>query len=453
MNKKPTLTIGQIWNMCFGFLGVQFGMGLTLANMSPIYRYLGADEQTLPILWLAGPITGLIVQPIIGAMGDNTWFKKWGRRRPYFTIGAVIASACLIAMPYSPAVWVAAGLLWILDASVNTSMESFRAMVGDILSKEQQATGFSVQTFMIGVGQLFSALMPYLLTLLGFAVVTESNVVPDFIKYAFVLGAVIILSSILWTGYTTKEYPPEDMDAFQKRKKERGGLLNAGKEIYQAFKEMPLALRQIWWVKLAIWYAFPLMWQYLTLSVARHVFGAAGPEDVGFADGVAMGGVAMAIYCSAPIVMSFFFNPLIQKLGTRKIWALFLLAGAVGFMAMQFTDNLMVVFALCFLIGIGFSAICTIPYIILSATVPQERIGVYMGILNAFICVPQILSMLTIPLYYNFLLGGDPRNALFLAGILWAVAALLCLRITKTVDFPAEENEGIVANEHLQKSN
>lgn len=200
-------------------------------------------------------------------------------------------------------------------------------------------------------------------------------------------------------------------------------------------KEMPLALRQIWWVKLAIWYAFPLMWQYLTLSIARHVFGATGPEDIGFSDGVAMGGVGMAIYCFAPIVMSFFFNPLIKKLGNRKIWALFLLIGAIGFMAMRFTDNLMLVFALCFLIGIGFSAICTIPYIMLSATVPQERIGVYMGILNAFICIPQILSMLTVPFYYNSLLDGDPRNALFLAGILWAIAALLCMRITKTADY------------------
>lgn len=218
MTNKPTLTIGQIWNMCFGFLGVQFGMGLTLANMSPIYRYLGADEQSLPILWLAGPITGLIVQPIIGAMGDNTW-GKWGRRRPFFMVGAIIASICLIAMPYSPTVWVAAGLLWILDASVNTSMESFRAMVGDILPKKQQSTGFSVQTFMIGVGQLFSALMPYILTLLGFAVVTEGNSVPDFIKYAFVLGALIILSSIFGQVTPPKNIHPKTWTLFKREEK------------------------------------------------------------------------------------------------------------------------------------------------------------------------------------------------------------------------------------------
>lgn len=430
---KPTLTFAQIWNMSFGFLGVQFGMGLTLANMSPIYRYLGADESSLPILWLAGPITGLIVQPIIGTMGDNTW-GKWGRRRPYFTIGAVIASVCLIAMPYSPSVWVAAGLLWILDASVNTSMESFRALLGDSLSKEQQPTGFSIQTFMIGVGQLFSALMPYILTILGVAVVAESNIVPDFVKYAFVLGAVIILSSILWTGYSTKEYPPENMEAFNERKRKRGGLLLAFKDILQAVQEMPLAMRQIWWVKFAIWYGFPLMWQYLSLTFARHIYGSSNPQDAGFSDGVAMGGVGMAIYCSAPIFMSFIFNPLINRYGTRKLWALFLGIGGLGFIAFLFTTSLPLFFLFCFLIGVGFSGICTLPYLMLTRTVPQERIGVYMGILNAFICIPQIISMITIPFYYESLLGGDPRNALVLAGGLWIIAALLCLRITKSVD-------------------
>lgn len=431
----PNLSFGKIWNMCFGFLGVQFGMGLTLANMSPIYRYLGADEASLPLLWLAGPITGLVIQPIAGVMGDNTW-GKWGRRRPYFTIGAIIASVCLIAMPYSPTVWVAAGLLWILDASVNTSMESFRALLGDILSKEQQPTGFSVQTFMIGLGQLFSALLPYLLTLIGVAVVAESNAIPDFVKYAFIFGAVIILGSILWTGYTTKEYPPDDMEAFNKQKEKGGGLLNAFKELFKAIKEMPLALRQIWWVKLAIWYGFPLMWAYLSLFFTRHVYGASGPEDVGFSDGVAMGGVGMAIYCSAPILMSFLFNPLIKKFGTRKLWTLFLLIGGLGFIGFLFTNSLPLLFLLCFLIGIGFSGTCTLPYLMLTRTVPKEKIGVYMGILNAFICIPQIISMLTIPLYYESILGGDPRYGLLLAGIFWIIAALLSLRITKKADYP-----------------
>lgn len=431
--QKPRLSFLQIWNMCFGFLGVQFGMGLTLANMSPIYRYLGAEESELPILWLAGPITGLIVQPIIGVMGDNTW-GKWGRRKPFFMIGAIVASICLIVMPYSPSVWVAAGLLWFLDASVNTSMESFRALLGDMLSKEQQPTGFSVQTFMIGIGQLFSALMPYILILFGFAAVAEDNTVPDFVKYAFVLGAIIILTSIFWTAYTTKEYPPEDLESFKALRKERGGFINTFKEIFVAVKEMPLALKQIWWVKLAIWYAFPLMWQYLSLSFARHIYGASGPQDSGFSDGVAMGGVGMAIYCSAPIVMSFLFNTLITKFGTRKLWALLMMVGSVGFIAFQFTNTLTLFFLFCFMIGMAFSGICTLPYLILARIVPQDRVGVYMGLLNAFICLPQILSMLTIPFFYESLLGSDPRNALLLAGILWGTAGLLCLRITKTVD-------------------
>ena len=431
--KKILLTLPQILNMNFGFFGLQYSFGLQQANMSPIYRYLGADEHNLPLLWLAGPVTGLVIQPLIGAMSDNTW-NRFGRRRPYFLTGAILASIILILMPYSSAVWMAAGFMWILDASVNSSMEPFRAMVGDILPKEQQAVGFSMQAFLIGVGQLFSSILPYILTILGLSTVSTGQNVPDFVKYAFILGAAIILGSILWTGYTTKEYPPEDMVAFRKKQAETGGFLNAFKEIFLAVKEMPLAMRQMWWVKLACWYGLPLMWQYYSLSIARHVYNAPTAESAGFADGVQMGGVAVAFYCTAPILMSFLFAPLIKRMGTRKVFALFLTIGAIGFIGTLFTTSITAIFALCFLTGIGFSAICTIPYIMLSTTVPPARMGVYMGILNAFICIPQIISMLTVPLYYDSLLAGDPRNAVILAGICWIIAAVLCLRITPSVE-------------------
>ena len=430
---KPKLSFWQIWNMCFGFLGVQVGMGLQLANMSPIYRYLGADESKLPFLWLAGPITGLIIQPIIGEMGDNTW-NKFGRRRPYFLTGAIVASIALVLMPYSKFVWMAAGLMWILDASVNSSMESFRAMVGDILPVEQRAKGFTMQAFMIGLGQLFSSALPFILGMLGFAATGLINTVPDFVKYSFVLGAIIILSSIAWTAYKTKEYPPDDMDAFRKRKAETKGIAHSIREIIRAVKEMPLSMRQIWWVKLFTWYALPLMWQYLSLSIARHVYDAASPIAPGFSKGVQMGGVAAAFFSAASIFMSLLFPFLIKKIGLRKIYFYFLLIGGVAFISMFFANNIATVFALSFLMGIGFASMHTIPYIMVSKTVPQERMGVYMGIMNAFVCIPQIIGMLTVPLFYNSILGGDPRNAIVLAGVLFIIAGMLSLRITKQVE-------------------
>ncbi|MEM9000545.1 MAG: MFS transporter [Bacteroidota bacterium] len=442
--KKPMLSFGQIWNMCFGFLGIQFGMGLQLANMSPIYRYLGADEHSLPLLWLAGPVTGLLVQPIIGAMGDNTW-GKWGRRRPYFTAGAIVASIALVAMPFSSAIWMAAGLMWVLDAAVNSSMESFRAMVGDVLPKKQQSLGFSMQTFMVGAGGLIIGFLPYILSTLGFSTTADSNTVPDFVKYAFILGAFVILGSILWTGYTTKEYPPENLEVFHKRKTTGNIILGSFSEIMEAIQKMPLVMKQLWWVQLLVWFALPLMWQYLSLSIARHVYHAPTAADAGFSEGVSMGGIASAIYGISPMIVAFMIPSIINYLGTRKTYALCLGIGALGFLGMHFTTNITVVFALCFLMGIGNSGVSTVPYVMVSASVPQKQMGVYMGLLNTFVCLPQILMMLLLPLFYKDLLSGDPRNALILAGICWVFAALLCLRITRTVD--VEDDPVPVASE------
>ena len=440
--ERPTLSFTQIWNMCFGFLGIQFGMGLQLANMSPIYRYLGADEHNLPLLWLAGPVTGLLVQPIIGAMGDNTW-GKWGRRRPYFTIGAIIAGIALVAMPYSSAIWMAAGLMWILDAAVNSSMESFRAMVGDILPKKQQALGFSAQTFMIGAGGLIIGFLPYILSKMGVATTATSNTVPDFVKYAFIVGAIVIVGSILWTGYTTKEYPPEDLEAFKNNKSARNVLWDSLLEIFTAIKEMPLVMKQLWWVQLLVWVALPLLWQFLSLSIARHIYNAPSASDPGFSEGVSMGGIGNAIYGISPMIIAFMIPAVINRIGKRKTYAVCLILGAVGFLGMHFTSSIGIVFALCFLMGIGNAGVSTVPYVMVSAVVPAERMGVYMGLLNAFVCLPQILMMLSLPLFYENLLSGDPRNALILAGICWVIAAILCLRITRKIDFGEEKLQGI----------
>jgi maltose/moltooligosaccharide transporter len=431
--KKPTLGFFQIWNMCFGFLGIQFGMGLQLANMSPIYRYLGADEHSLPLLWLAGPVTGLVVQPIVGAMGDKTW-GKWGRRRPYFTIGAIIAGIALVAMPYSSAIWMAAGLMWILDASINSSMESFRAMVGDILPKKQQSLGFSMQTFFVGIGGLIIGFLPFTLSKLGFSTTADANTVPDFVKYAFVLGAIVIVGSILWTGYTTKEYPPEDLEEFKKKNAGRNGFLDSFKEIFEAIKSMPLLMKQLWWVQLLVWSALPLMWQYLSISIARHIYNAPDASYEGFSEGVSMGSVASSVYGVSPMVIAFLMPVIIKRIGTRYTYAVSLAIGAIGFLGMQVASSIEIVFFLCFLMGTGQAAINTVPYVMVSASVPQEKMGVYMGLLNTFVCLPQILMMLCLPLFYDSLLNADPRNTLILAGICWFLAAILCLRITKKVD-------------------
>jgi maltose/moltooligosaccharide transporter len=254
---KPRLSFWQIWNMSFGFLGIQFGWGLQLANMSPIYKYLHAEESSLPYLWLAGPITGLIIQPIIGSMSDRTW-NKLGRRRPYFLAGAILASVALFFMPNSSAVWMAAGLLWILDASINITMEPFRAFVADKLPEEQRTLGFVMQSFFIGIGQTLANALPYLFTALGVVGVMASGI-PFSVEYSFKIGAIVFLAAVVWTVATTKEYPPEDIEAFERMKREKKGVLAGFGEIFSSVAEMPSTMKQLAVVQFFTWFALPCM--------------------------------------------------------------------------------------------------------------------------------------------------------------------------------------------------
>jgi len=423
---KPSLSFWQIWNMSFGFLGIQYGFGLQQANMSPIFRYLGADESSLPILWLAGPITGLVIQPIIGAMSDKTW-TRYGRRRPYFLVGALVGSIAVLLMPYSPVLWVAVSLFWILDAAMNTAMEPYRALVGDQLNDSQRTVGFAVQSFMIAGGQILSGLMPLFLGLVGISAVASGHGVPDIVKYSFVIGVGAMLITVLWTFFTTEEYPPQNMVEFRKMQSEKGGFWNAFKEIADAVREMPDAIRKLWWVKLATWYGMPLMWQYLGLSIARHCFNAPTPDSPGFEAASQWGGVALTVMNITTVVMSILIPMVVRKIGTKQTYAAFLTAGGVGFLAMLFTPNINLVLACMTLVGVAWSAIITMPFIIATAAVPAERIGVYMGLLNAFICIPQIINMITVGSFYDSLLGGDPRNALALLGVCLLIGAFACV--------------------------
>jgi maltose/moltooligosaccharide transporter len=428
--QKPRLSFWQIWNMSFGFLGVQYAFGLQQANMSPIYRYLGADESQIPWLWLAGPVTGLLVQPIIGALSDRTWNKRWGRRRPYFMIGALLTSFALIFMPYSTELWMAAGLLWILDASANVTMEPFRAFIADKLPEEQRALGFSMQSFFVGFGQTLANLMPFILVFLGIEMVngsTAGNKIPDFVRYSFFIGAATILISIFITVVTTKEYPPENIEAFNKNNKK--GLGASFTEIVHAFKEMPVAMKQLWWVKFFTWFGLPLMWQYLSLSIARHCFNAPDATSPGFEEGVKYGNLGLAIFNVACFSVSFLLVPLAKKTSNRVTHAICLVIAGIGFISMHFTNNIIMVMVCMALVGIGWASIMSMPYVILSTSVPQERMGVYMGIFNMFIVIPQIMNMVTIPIIYKSVLGDDPRNALMLAGFSLCCAAVMCFKV------------------------
>jgi maltose/moltooligosaccharide transporter len=434
MKNKPNLSFWQIWNMSFGFLGIQYGFGLQQANMSPIFRYLGADEANLPILWLAGPITGLLIQPIIGAMSDKTW-TRFGRRRPFFLVGALLGSVAVLLMPYSSALWMAVGLMWVLDASMNTAMEPYRALVGDKLNDEQRPTGFAVQSFMIAGGQILSGLMPRILAALGVATVAANvaggNSIPNFVKYSFVIGVAAMLLTVLWTFFTTDEYPPENIEEFRAKQASEGGILHAFKDIADAVIEMPRAIRQLWWVKLFTWFGLPLMWQYLGLSIARHCFNAPTPDSPGFAAASQWGGVALTVMNVMTIVMSLFFPAIVKRVGTRNTYAICLIIGGVGFISMLFTTSLYVVLGCMALVGVAWASIITMPFIIATSAVKPERVGVYMGILNAFICIPQIFNMITIGPIYNSVLGSDPRNALVLLGICLLLGAVACFFITE----------------------
>ena len=479
--QKPRLSFWQIWNMSFGFLGIQYGFGLQQANLSPIFRYLGADESKLAVLWLAGPVTGLLIQPIIGAISDGTW-TRFGRRKPFFLVGALTGSVAVMLMPYSSVLWMAVGLFWILDASMNTAMEPYRAMVGDKLNDKQRTIGFSVQTFMIAGGQIAAGLMPLLMLSFGVSEDTKGGThIPDIVKYSFIIGVVAMIVTMAWTNFTTDEYPPDNLEEFRAEQAAKGGtggrIIHAFKDIWEAVVDMPRALKFIWWVKLFSWYGLPFMWQHLSNSIARHSFNAPTTDSPNYAVGSAHGGIAFIYMNVTTVVMAFLIPSIVRKIGTRLTYAVFLVIGGLGFISMLFvnnfygivdstvfnglrsllvaihfpyiydafpvTDTFFGVADCMILVGIAWSAIITIPFIMTTSVVSPKRIGVYMGLLNTFICIPQIMNNVTAGFYFDSLLKGDPRNALVLCGICFILAAVACLFITKDVE-PKYIDEGAV---------
>ncbi|MEN3329497.1 MAG: maltose/moltooligosaccharide transporter, partial [Acidobacteriota bacterium] len=421
------LSFWQIWNMSFGFLGIQFGWGLQLANMSPIYKYLHAEESSLPYLWLAGPITGLIIQPIIGSMSDRTW-NKLGRRRPYFLAGAILASVALFFMPDSSAVWMAAGLLWILDASINITMEPFRAFVADKLPEEQRTLGFVMQSWFIGIGQTLANGLPYLFTALGVVGVMASGI-PLSVDYSFKIGAIVFLVAVLWTVLTTKEYPPEDMEAFERMRGEKRGCLGGFAEIFSSVAEMPTTMKQLAVVQFFTWFALPCMWQFFGIAVARHVFGAPSEASPLFAQGTEWGGLCFAVYNVVCFLIAFMLPSLANATSRKVVHIVALVCGGLGLISVFFITNKFMLFASMAGVGIAWASILSMPYVMLSTAVPPARMGVYMGVFNLFIVIPQIVMSLIVPRIYNNVLGGDPRNAVVLGGISLLIAAVTVLGV------------------------
>jgi maltose/moltooligosaccharide transporter len=389
--------------------------------MSPIYKYLHAEESSLPYLWLAGPITGLLIQPIIGSMSDRTW-NRLGRRRPYFLTGAILASLALFVMPDSSAVWMAAGLLWILDASINITMEPFRAFVADKLPEEQRTLGFVKQSFFIGIGQTLANALPYLFSALGVVGVMASGI-PLSVDYAFKIGAIVFLAAVVWTVVSTKEYPPEDMEEFERMRREKRGCLAGFAEIGSALAEMPTTMKQLAVVQFFTWFALPCMWQFFGIAVARHVFGAADEKSPMFAAGTEWGGLCFAAYNVVCFIVAFLLPSWAKRTSRKTVHMIALVCGGIGLISVYFITSKWMLFASMAGVGIAWASILSMPYVMLSTAVPPARMGVYMGVFNLFIVIPQIVMSLIVPNIFNNLLRGDPRNAVVLGGISLLVAA------------------------------
>ncbi len=523
MLTKPNLTFWQIWNMSFGFLGIQFGFALQNANVSRIFQSLGADVDQIPILWLAAPITGLIIQPIIGYMSDRTW-SRIGRRRPYFLVGAILASLALLIMPNSPALWVAAGVLWILDASINISMEPFRALVADMLPNHQRDLGFSIQTFFIGVGSVIASMLPYLLTKMGVSSEVSGNqTIPESVEISFYLGAFAFITAVVWTVIKTKEYPPEEFKKqFEGVPEFKGGFRHGASEIWHDFKAMPKTMVQLAFVQFFSWFALFAMWIYTTAAVTSHVYDlaltkenvtelktvlaqveqeatakfATAPDKSFFAKlfegdakSAALGkiaaikddlttaetklnnnvekvtisprminffradatkaklqpntvsrldfmqaeynkggdwvGVCFAVYNGFSAIIALFIPVLSRRMNRKLLHSLALVIGGLGLISIFFITNENMLLVSMLGVGIVWSSILTIPYSILSGALPQDKMGIYMGIFNFFIVIPQIIAAGVLGLLVKYLFDNEAIYALVVGGLSMFVAALL----------------------------
>jgi maltose/moltooligosaccharide transporter len=478
---KPRLHFWQIWNMCFGFMGIQFGFALQNSNVSRIFQTLGASVDDIPVLWIAAPLTGLLVQPIVGYYSDRTW-NALGRRRPYFLTGAILATLALIAMPNSPALWVAAGLLWILDASINISMEPFRAFVGDQLPSEQRPAGYAMQSFFIGVGSVVASLLPWLLAKYGISNTAGAGEIPDTVRLAFYAGAVALFGAIAWTVLSTREYPPEALAAFDSARQAprapaaaanragwawlaaglvavaavyfshidkqlyllAGGIAAYGlvqvvagssrshnlfTDIVADMHTMPDTMRRLAVVQFFSWFALFAMWIYTTAAVTEVHFGSSDTKSVAYNDGANWVGVLFAAYNAFAALAAIVIPWMTRRIGLRRSHLVNLClggAGLISFLLIRDPDWLLLSMA-----GVGFAwaSILSLPYALLSDSVPADKMGVYMGIFNFFIVIPQLLAASVLGFLVKTFFGNAPIYALLIGGVSLIVAGLCTLRV------------------------
>jgi len=426
---KPSLSFWQIFNMNVGFLGIQYSFGLQQTAINPIFLYLGASEDMLPILNIAGPVTGLIVQPIIGAMSDKTWSLKWGRRKPYFLIGALLGSICLFAFPHSPVLWFAVGLLWILDVGNNVAMEPYRAFVGDKLPEKQLSLGYQMQSLFCGLGTLLATGSILLFQYLFGEEADVAGTIPQWIYYSFYIGALLSLTTILWSVFKTAEIPPSEEELKEINKIKQLSLLNKMAkpfvEIREAVKEMPKFMWKIGAVYLFQWYALFVYWQFSTplfIKTMGYSISEAGSQSA-----------AMSLtYNTTTMLIALILVPLTLKFGNKKMYALSLLGTGIALFWIPFISDPFLVLIPMILFGIGWAAMMGIPYTMVSKIVPQERRGVYMGILNMMIVIPMGIETLTFGPIYKYLLDGNAIYAILFAGVFFAIAAFLALRLNET---------------------
>lgn len=427
---KPRLSLWQIVQMNLGFLGLQFSFGLQQSNMSPIYKYLGANEAALPLLWLAGPMTGLIMQPIIGAMSDRT-VTRLGRRTPYFLIGAVCCSLALLFMPYSASLWMAASLLWILDAGNNVTMEPYRAYVSDRLDEDQHRSGFLTQSAFTGLAQTLAYAAPWLFVQAGMNPdALAANGIPETVHAAFLIGAILSISTIIWSVFSVPELPLSDHEIAVMKEKPIG-LSATFADIRDAIIEMPEAMRQLALMKLFQWYAMFCFWQYVALSFARSAYGTGDASSAAFRQAGLDYGLAGAFYNLVAFGSALAMVPLVKRYGAKYVHAVCLTAAGLAMLAIPSAGSLNAMWLPMIGIGLGWGSIMGNPYIMLAGALPPQRTGVYMGIFNMFIVIPMLLQIFSFWAFslYDGLLGSDPGHVLYLAGTLMFVAAVATLRI------------------------
>jgi len=430
--KKPTLSFWQILNMNVGFLGIQYSFGLQQTAINPLFLFLGASEELLPILNIAGPVTGLIVQPIIGAMSDKTWSPKWGRRKPYFLIGALIGSICLFVFPSSPVLWFAVGLLWILDVGNNMAMEPYRAFVGDKLPDKQLSLGYQMQSLFVGAGILLAMGSIVLFQkIFGAEVVEGTDVVPTWMYYSFYVGGVLSITTVLWSVLKTPEIPPsaEELEEINYDKSQPIGarIAKPFAEIASAIRDMPSFMWKLSAVYLFQWYALFVYWQYITPLFMKTM-------GYGISEAASQSAQMSLTYNIVTMVVALALVPLTLKYGGKKIYAYSLVGTGMALFTIPFIEDSLLVLAPMVLFGIGWAAMMGIPYTMVSKVVPQERRGVYMGILNMMIVIPMGIETLTFGPIYKYLLGGSAINAILFAGGFFIIAAILAMRLNVTAE-------------------